>query len=194
MKSKDFKMKKIIYILGILTFALVSCNKQLKPATVIVIDPVRHYYPIIQGEEMTVTYELENTSDNPLFIQEIQTSCGCVIPREELPVVILPHRHGVITLDYNTIKNNGYVSHYVYCYGNFKDTVAIMMEFDTNVVPSSDYIRDYEQLWTEQVKNSPNFQNIINSSTSQKGYYIESIFDESQSNQRGNNDLEDIVP
>ncbi|MBQ6746091.1 MAG: DUF1573 domain-containing protein [Bacteroidaceae bacterium] len=168
-------MKKLIIILGVLAFVIVSCNKQLKPASVIVIDPVRHYYPIIQGETMTVEFELENISDNPLFIQEIQTSCGCIVPRSELPLVILPHRNGYVSLDYNTIKNNGFVSHYAYCYGNFQDTTAILLQFDTNVVPSADYIRDYEELWTEQAKQSPTFRRIINSSTSQKGYYIESI-------------------
>lgn len=157
-----------------------ACQKQLKPATVIVIDPVRHYYPVIQGEKMSVEFEMENTSDNPLFIQEIQTSCGCIVPRSDLPVVILPHKNGVVSLEYNTIMNNGYVSHYAYCYGNFKDTVAIMLQFDTNVVPSADYIRDYEQLWTEQTKNTPAYRNNVNSSTSQKGYYIESDVNQPQ--------------
>lgn len=150
-----------------------ACTKRLSPAEVIVIDPVRHYYPVIQGENMNVVFEIENISDNALFIQEVQTSCGCLVPRDELPIVILPHKNGFVQLDYNTIMNNGYVSHYVYCYGNFQDTTAIVMQFDTNVVPSADYVRDYEQLWNEQVKISPTVRNIINGSISQKGYYID---------------------
>lgn len=122
---------------------------------------------------MSVTYEIENTSDNPLFIQEVQTSCGCLVPRDELPIVILPHRNGFVTLDYNTIMNNGYVDHYVYCYGNFQDTTAIVMSFDTNVVPASDYFRDYEQLWNEQEKISPTIHTFVNGTSAQKGYYTD---------------------
>ncbi|MCR4765437.1 MAG: DUF1573 domain-containing protein [Bacteroidaceae bacterium] len=186
-------MKKLLILLVGLLLILVSCVKQLKPATVIVIDPIRHYYPIIQGEKMSISYELENTSDNPLFIQEIQTSCGCIIPRAELPLVILPHRIGFVNLEYNTIKNNGFVNHYVYCYGNFQDTVAIMLQFDTNVVPSSDYTRDYEQLWTEQTKDLPALRDVINSSISQKGYYTETE-NNNQDNTVTNNGIEYIVP
>ena len=154
-----------------------ACSKKLEPASVIVIDPVRHYYPIFQGEMMSISFELENTSDNPLFIQEIQTSCGCLVPRAELPIVILPHRNGFIDLEYNTIMNNGYVNHYVYCYGNFQDTTAIVMQFDTNVVPSADYTRDYEQLWLEQAKKQPTIPSIINGSISSKSYYIDSAIE-----------------
>ena len=185
-------MKKLIVIVGVLVSVMVSCQKQLKPATVIIIDPVHHYYPIIQGETMNVEFELENTSDNPLFIQEIQTSCGCIVPRHELPLVILPHRNGYVSLEYNTIKNDGFVSHYAYCYGNFKDTTAILLQFDTNVVPGHEYIRDYEELWTEQAKQSPTFRRIINSSTSQKGYYIESINSNTENEERDGVDY--IIP
>ena len=95
-----------------------ACDKKLKPASVILVDPVRHYYPVIQGEMMDVSYEFENTSDNPLFIQEVQTTCGCLVPKSELPIVVLPHKVGSIKLTFNTIKNTGYVNHFIYCYGN----------------------------------------------------------------------------
>jgi len=188
-------MKKLLFILALLACALVSCTKRLKPASVIVLDPIRHYYPVIQGEKMSVTYELENISDNPLFIQEIQTSCGCLVPRDELPLVILPHKNGFINLDYNTIKNNGYVSHYVYCYGNFQDTTAIVMQFDTNVVPSADYVRDYEQLWNEQEKISPTVHTFVNGNTAQKGYYIDPSMDaRERSKEEIKEDLDNILP
>ncbi|MBR1540990.1 MAG: DUF1573 domain-containing protein [Bacteroidaceae bacterium] len=167
------KMMKRLLIILITIVMLAACQKPLQPASVIIIDPVRHYYPVIQGEKMSVTYEIENTSDNPLFIQEVQTSCGCLVPRDELPIVILPHRNGFVTLDYNTIMNNGYVDHYVYCYGNFQDTTAIVMSFDTNVVPASDYFRDYEQLWNEQEKISPTIHTFVNGTSAQKGYYTD---------------------
>ncbi|MBR1755722.1 MAG: DUF1573 domain-containing protein [Bacteroidaceae bacterium] len=154
-----------------------ACQKELKPATVAVKDPVRHYYPVIQGETLGVTYELENTSDNPLFIREIQTTCGCVVPRDELPIVVLPKKSGFVHLEFNTIKNNGYVCHWVYCYGNFKDSTCVELQFDTNVVPSADYIRDYEQLWHEQSLANRSLRDYVDGLSSQKGYYTDALID-----------------
>ena len=153
--------------------ALSACKKQLHPVSVIVTDPVRHYYPVIQGEMMGVTYEVENVSKHPLFIQEIQTSCGCLVPRDELPIVVLPHKKGFVHLEFNTIKNTGYVHHYVYCYGNFADSSCIEMQFDTNVVPSADYNHDYEELWHHQNEKGITARDYIDGLSSQKGYYTE---------------------
>ena len=126
-----------------------------------------------QGEALKILFEIENTSNNPLFIQEIQTTCGCIIPKNELPIVILPHRMGTIHLAYNTIKNTGYVSHNVYCYGNFKDVDYAEMTFDTNIVPQADYVRDYEELWQEQRKKGVTVREFVDGDMTQKGYYTE---------------------
>jgi len=140
---------RMLAMLAVTVLVFASCNKRLKPASVLIADPVLHLNPVPQGEALKILFEIENTSNNPLFIQEIQTTCGCIIPKNELPIVILPHRMGTIHLAYNTIKNTGYVDHFVYCYGNFDGEDHIELEFDTNVVPRADYIRDYEQLVTE---------------------------------------------
>ena len=161
----------LLTVIGLMAFS--SCNKKLKPASVIIVDPVRHYYPVLQGEMMNIAFEVENTSKNPLFIQEIQTTCGCIIPRNQLPIVVLPHKSSAIFLSFNTIKNTGYVDHYVYCYGNFQDTTCVELRFDTNVVPRADYVRDYEQLWHEQSTGAPDMRDFVDGMPSQKGYYTE---------------------
>lgn len=160
-------------LMALIVLILSSCHKNLKPATVIVVNPKRHYYPVLQGEMMSIAYEMENTSDNPLFIQEIQTTCGCVVPRNQLPIVILPHKTSAVFLAFNTIKNTGYVNHFVYCYGNFQDTTCIELEFDTNVVPRNDYVHDYEQLWQEQARGSESLRDFVDGMPSQKGYYTD---------------------
>jgi len=173
MKLRTYIINKVI-VIGISVFCFMSCDKQLKPASVILVDPVRHYYPVLQGEMMNVSYEIENTSDNPLFIQELQTTCGCVVSKDELPIVILPHKVGYIHLTFNTIKNTGYVNHFIYCYGNFQDSTCIELEFDTNVVPRADYIHDYEQLWQEQTKGAETIRDFVDGMPGQKGYYTNS--------------------
>ena len=175
MKVKTYKIKNFlnhkVVVLGFSLFCLLACDKELKPASVILVDPVRHYYPVLQGEMMNISYEIENTSDNPLFIQELQTTCGCIISKDELPVVILPHKVGYINLVFNTIKNTGYVDHFIYCYGNFQDSTCVELEFDTNVVPRADYVHDYEQLWQEQTKDAETIHDFVDGLPGQKGYY-----------------------
>ena len=171
-KQIILQSKKVMMFI-VLVCCMCACDKKLRPAGVIVVDPVRHYYPVIQGEMMNISYEFENTSDNPLFIQEVQTTCGCLVPRSELPIVVLPHKIGFINLTFNTIKNTGYVNHYIYCYGNFQDSTCIEMSFDTNVVPRADYVRDYEQLWHEQVDDEKSMRDFVDGMPGQKGYYTE---------------------
>ena len=149
MTWKKLHTFRLFAILAVMVLVFASCNKRLKPATVLVANPVQHLNPVPQGEPLKILFEIENTSNNPLFIQEIQTTCGCIVPKNELPIVILPHRIGTVHLAYNTIKNTGYVDHFVYCYGNFEGDNHIELEFDTTVVPRADYIRDYEQLSIE---------------------------------------------
>lgn len=163
-------MKKLLLI-ALPLFLFVACEKELQPATVIVADPVRHYYPVVQGEIMRVSYAIENVSENPLFIREVQTSCGCLTQNDELPIVILPHKQGYINIDFNTIKNTGYAQHFIYCYGNFKDSSMIELQFDTNIVPIGNTTPDYEELWQEQ--NGVSIKEAADGTNSEKGYYID---------------------
>lgn len=166
---------KPLYVL-LFIFALVlcaSCEKELKPGGLVVIDPIRHYYPVLQGEPLTISYEMEDTTDIPIFIQEVQTSCGCIVPKTSLPLTVLPHKKAFLTLTFNTIKNTGYVHHYIYCYGNFSDSSTVVLEFDTNIVPGADYVRDYEELWTEQVHRGITVRQMVDGNASEKGYYTD---------------------
>lgn len=156
---------------------LFSCKKELKPATVEIVDQVRHYYPVIQGEILAITYEIENTSNNTLFIRELQTTCGCIIPKDDLPIVILPKRSGKVRLGFDTIKNSGYVEHYVWCYGNFADSTWREMRFTTNVVPPADYVHDYEQLYRDREYRLPTIRELVEGNSADKGYYTDDGID-----------------
>lgn len=163
---------KLPVLAAALLLALTSCfKKELEPVEVTITDPIRHYYPVIQGEILGITYEIKNESDNTLVIQEVQTTCGCIIPTDDLPLMILPKRVGYLRLAYNTIKNSGYVTHYAWLYGNFTDSIWRELKFETNVVPSADYVRDYEQLWHEQTTKTGSMRDLVDGESSEKGYY-----------------------
>ena len=150
-------------------------DKNLKQASVTIEDIDRHYYPVIQGEILPISYTIENVSDVPLVIQEIQTSCGCRVPFDDLPILVLPNKKNTIRLGYNTIKNTGFVEHQVYLYGNFADSTYRLLTFDTNVVPPADYTRDYEVLYHEQhIERGPlKVEDLVDGTSNTKGYYTD---------------------
>ena len=172
-------MKRLFLFLSLALLAagslgLTACKqKELKPVDAIITDPDRHYYPVIQGETLKLVYEIENPTDNTLVIQEVQTSCGCIVPTDELPLMILPKSTGRLKLGYESIKNTGYVKHQVYLYGNFTDSIYRQLNFDTHVVPPADYTRDYEQLYIESQTGTGSLRHLIDGSSSEKGYYTD---------------------
>lgn len=178
----DMKIKYKIISRSLVTLSLlasavgiVACKeKSLKEANVLIEDMDRHYYPVIQGEVLPIDYEIENISETPLVIQEIQTSCGCLVPYDDLPIMVLPNKKNTIRLGYNSIKNTGHVEHQVYLYGNFTDSTYRLLTFDTNVVPPADYTRDYEVLYHEQNENGPvTVEDLVDGTSSNKGYYTD---------------------
>ena len=186
----SFRRLHTYYILALIAIAmplLGGCKeKQLKPAEVFITDPDRHYYPVIQGEILKVEYEIENIGDETLVIKEIQTSCGCLVPYDDLPILVLPNRKNRVRLAFNTIKNMGYVEHQVYLYGNFTDSVYRQLNFDTNVVPASDYIRDYEELWQTQEDKygGTSIKDLVDGNSSDKGYYTDQKNDPRENTRR----------
>lgn len=160
-------------ICGVVICLLAACDKQLQPAEVEIIDPVRHYYPVVQGEPLAITYEIENISKEPLVIQEVQTTCGCLVPQDLLPLVVLPNKTGKLNLTFDTTKNTGAVEHFVWLYGNFTDSVYRELMFDTNVVPPADYTRDYEEIYHERNHGSRTIKDMVDGLSSEKGYYTD---------------------
>lgn len=175
-------MRKILYILLLVFLVTAACERELKPVDVEINDPKRHYYPVIQGELLGITYEIENTSKDPLFIREIQTTCGCVSPLDDLPIVVLPNQVGKIHFTYNSTKNTGYVEHFAWLYGNFADSTWRQLQFDTNVVPPVDYTPDYEELYHQVQTRSANMRDLVDGKSTEKGYYTDDGIDPREEN------------
>ena len=129
----------------------VACSGKVDPTSVVVEDPVRHYYPISAGDELWISYELTNTGKNPLIISEIQTSCGCIL-YDDSKSIIPPGNKEQLLFKYDSFKNIGYVHHQIRLYGNFESRSMMLLEFDVNVVPASDYVRDYEEIYFGKIQ------------------------------------------
>ena len=129
-------MKRVLFlVLTLLT--LVGCTRKVQFTTVEIKDPVRHYYPILQGQELSVMIRLQNKGKVPLVIKDIQPSCGCIILESDHEMVVPPERSMMVTLRYDSRKNVGKVEHAIRFWGNISPSrstskrVALTMPWAT---------------------------------------------------------------
>lgn len=171
-------MRKAIYIIGmgivLLTCCttLVSCKKKIGMTTVKVEDSIRHYYPVIAGQELQLIYDVTNTGDQPLIIRDIQPSCGCIVTMPESRMV-LPEKTVRLKFTYQSAKNIGFVQHVIRIHGNIKPHGIAKLVFDVNVVPHADYTRDYEQLYKEAVERNELLKGLVDGQENEHGYYVD---------------------
>ena len=164
----------VIYVaLLALAVSAVSCSKRVAPTSVEVKDPVRHYFPILQGQTLELVFEVANTGDNPLVITEIQTSCGCVVADRKSHIIVPPERSQFIRLKYDSNKNVGAVAHTIWVYGNILPAGLVKLKFDVNVVPDASYTRDYEELFREFGLKNGLVQRMVDGRETDKNYYTD---------------------
>ena len=94
-------MKRLLVICAFF-LVLAGCTTRVQYTTVEIRDPVRHYYPILQGQELTVTIRVNNTGKVPLVIRDIQPSCGCIMMDGDHELVVPPERYTYVTLQYDS--------------------------------------------------------------------------------------------
>ena len=156
-----------------LTVSAVSCSKRVAPTSVEVTDPVRHYFPILQGQTLELMFEVKNAGDNPLVITEIQTSCGCLVADRKSHIIVPPERSQFIRLKYDSNKNVGAVEHTIWVYGNILTAGVVKLKFDVNVVPDAGYTRDYEELYREFGLKNGLVQRMVDGRETEKNYYTD---------------------
>ncbi len=148
-------MNKLTFLFCSLIF-LSSCSyfssdqnavSRMPETTIEIEDPERHYYPILRGEELHVSYKVVNTGENTLVISAVQASCSCITT--EYRDVIPAGGEGFINLTFNSFKNIGYVKQFITIVANIKDPLSFKISFDVNVVPNALYIKDYEEIYYE---------------------------------------------
>ena len=149
-----------------------SCSKRVRPTSVEAKDPVRHYFPILQGQTLDLVFPVTNTGDNPLVIHEIQTSCGCIIADRKSRIIVPPGR--------TQHKNVGAVDHTVWVYGNILPAGVLKLRFDVNVVPDAAYTRDYEELFREYNLRNGIVKELVDGKESEKGYYVDGSYEDAR--------------
>ena len=166
-------MKRLASILFALML-LGACSGRVQYTTVEIKDPVRHYYPILQGQELTVTVRLNNTGKVPLVVKDIQPSCGCIILESDHEMVVPPERFMYVTLKYDSRKNVGKAEHVIRFWGNISPGGMAEMRFDVNVVPDASYHHDYEEMFDKEESMS-RLKKFIDGASGETGlgYYVD---------------------
>jgi len=166
-------MKRVLLLLlSLLT--LLGCTSKVQYTTVEIKDPVRHYYPILQGQELTVLVRLQNKGKVPLVVKDIQPSCGCIILESDHEMVVPPERYMVVSLKYDSRKNVGKVEHTIRFWGNISPSGMAEMRFDVNVVPDASYHHDYEELYDkdESARRLKSYYDQLGTEPAM-GYYVD---------------------
>lgn len=154
-----------------------ACHKRVGPTTLKIVDPIRHYYPLVQGEDLYMNYLIINTGRAPFIIQDIQPA-SLSIELAKTPPHLIPTGDSLyLSLIFHTDQNIGYVEHKIRIYGNvahLNDSSAVMGEavlsFDTHIVRPTLDQSDYEERFWE--KKSAN-EKFVEGERGNQGYYTD---------------------
>jgi hypothetical protein len=147
-------------------------NQFLARTTMEIEDPVRHYYPILQGLKQNIIVKVTNTGKEPLKIHKVLPSCGCTIAKFSTSA-IAPGNEAFIEMEYDSNKNIGYVGIYTTIIANTEKHHHTMF-FDLNVVPESLHTKDYEELYHIEQEKKGGLQELVEGKTNERGYLVDS--------------------
>jgi hypothetical protein len=173
MKRYKCLKNKLKYVVFVLAFLISSCETLDKETKINIVDSKRFYFPILQGQDLKIIYEIKNVGDAPLTITDILPTCGCIIVDETKLKNIPVDGTIFVKLTYDSNKNIGQVNHFIYLYGNFNKKIPVELSFNVNVVPDALYTKDYEELYRKEVEENANVENLVDGNNNQKGYYTE---------------------
>ena len=104
------KNKQITFYVILFAIVLSSCGKQKSiqgntPTSVSVKSEIQEIKDLKIGKKSIVEFELINTGDSPLLINDVKSSCGCTVPawekrpvesgkRTKIKVEIVPEHSG----------------------------------------------------------------------------------------------------
>lgn len=79
-----------IFVIVCSVVVLKACSKVVYPTQIVVQDSIRHYYPLIQGQDIVMKYRIANIGKEPLVITDIIAGAGCESIDKQHNNIILP--------------------------------------------------------------------------------------------------------
>lgn len=167
-------MKKILLTL-LAVLALSSCDKllhkTLSPTSVCIKDSVRHYYPIVLGDELSITCMLSNEGEEPLAITDIQPSNFNIVLNSPMPSIIPPGGVEAVNFIFHSEKNVGFAEHKIRFFGNIIPNGVATLTFDTHIVRPTVERFDYEEVYFDKKRDI--IDEFVDGELGQKGYWVD---------------------
>lgn len=163
-------------LIGGLATMLTACHKRVEPTDLIIPDPVRHYYPLVQGEDLRMNYLIVNAGKSPFIIQDVQPSTLSIELGKTPPNLVPAGDSAYISLIFHTDRNIGYAKHKIRIFGNIvhvnDSTVEgeAVLTFDTHIVhPTLDQSDYEERYWAKKAAN----EKLVDGLRGEQGYFTD---------------------
>lgn len=165
------KWQLATFLIAAMTFATTfsSCKHTVLPTSVTVKDSLRHYYPVIQHDELKLDYEITNNGTETLVITDVLPSCSAITIADKVPEIIPPGKSDRLHFIYHSEMNLGYVSHAIRIYGNILPEGVCELEFDVHVVRPTLDRSDYEEIFFDKQAAT---KELVDGDQGQKGYWV----------------------
>lgn len=145
-----FKTRYIALVFMMLTLPAVfftSCTKILGPTKVEIEDSVRHYLPVVLGDDVRMVWVIKNVGNENLIIKDIQPSNGAIEFKSIESTLIPPGSEEKVYLVFHSSKNVGYAEHKIRIFGNIEPDGVAEMKFDIHIVRPTLDRTDYEEIY-----------------------------------------------
>lgn len=168
-------MRTIFIPIAAAVLMMTSCDKllhkELKPTPVSIKDSIRHYYPVVLGDELSITCQLTNNGEEPLALTDIQPSNFSIALTSPMPSIIPPGATEHISFVFHTEKNVGYAEHTIRFFGNIVPDGVATLTFDTHIVRPTVDNSDYEEVYFKTKRDL--LDELVDGQLGQKGYWVD---------------------
>lgn len=161
----------ILLIIGVAVYFICTWEKTLVPTKVEIVDSVRHYFPIVQGDELGITVEVKNVGTEDLSITDIQPSNFSIARVGPMPEIIPAGKSGLIQFVFSSDKNIGYTKHVIRFFGNIQDGGIDSLVFDVHIVRPTLDGSDYEEIYYK--KQQDEMEELVDGERGQKSYWVD---------------------
>jgi len=144
-KKRYFAFLFVMLTLPVVSFT--SCTKIIGPTKVEIEDSVRHYLPVVLGDEVRMVWVIKNVGDESLVIKDIQPSNGSIEFKSLETGLVPPGGEERIYTVFHSSKNVGYAEHKIRVFGNIEPDGVAEMKFDIHIVRPTLDRTDYEEVF-----------------------------------------------
>lgn len=176
------KLRVLTYVIAVVTMimggaSLTSCHKTLEPTSVQIRDSIRHYYPVVLGDELSIECVITNLGDENLAITDIQPSNFSTVLTSSFPGIIPPGKSEILSFVFHTEKNVGLAQHTIRFFGNIEPEGVAELVFDTHIVRPTVDSFDYEEVYYREKQSE--LEILVDGERGQKGYWTDSEVEDS---------------